>query len=311
MQRGRSDNYCRVAYHAYFNDGSIQVIKSMTGYACVRRKGEFGELTVDIRSVNHRFLDIKLNVPEALMPLESSIRGQLRTQVARGRVEVAIRWRAERSKELQINEVLANKLLQAAKKILKDEPGQTAPLDGIRLLAWPGVIEPREAAVDEVSDALRSAIDATIDQFNASRSREGDAMLVNFIDRLDRLDELLDQIGSGQKHRRRTLQDKLKEGLEALGGEVDSTRVAQEAALIIMRQDISEEMDRIAAHGQEMRRVLGGEGASGRRLDFLLQELLREANTMASKLSDVDGTRMAIDLKVLIEEMREQAQNVE
>lgn len=283
----------------------------MTGYAGVRRKGDFGELSVDIRSVNHRFLDLKLSLPEALMPLESDIRSRLRKQIARGRVDVAVRWRSERSKELQINELLTKKLVQAAKMIVEDESVQAVPLDALRLLAWPGVIEPQQAAIEEISDELLSAIDETVQQLNDSRSREGEAILVNFIDRLDQLDAFLARIASDQAGRRSTLQGKLREGLAALGADVEPIRVAQEAAVIIMRQDISEELDRIGAHTQEMRRVLSGDDASGRRLDFLLQELLREANTMASKLSDVNGTRLAIDIKVLIEEMREQAQNVE
>ncbi len=286
------------------------MIRSMTGYASAQRGGEWGELVLDLRSVNYRYLDIKMMLPDALRPLEETLRRKLRQGIARGRIEATLRWRAARADLLHVNRELATTLARSARDLLRDL-GENAPLDGLRLLAWPGVVEIAEPAIDVLQTVVIEVAEEAIDRLAVTREREGEALAVGLESRLSRLVERVDRLHTGSAMRVAGLRRRLEEGLAALEAEVDADRAAQEAALIIMRQDVSEELDRLGAHAGQMQRILAQGGPIGRRLDFILQELMREANTLANKVGEIEATRMALDLKLLIEEMREQVQNVE
>lgn len=286
------------------------MIRSMTGYASARRRGEWGELVLDLRSVNHRYLDIKMMLPDALRPLEETLRRKLRQGIARGRIEVALRWRAERAGSLCVNRELAVALARSTRELVR-ELGENTPLDGLRLLAWPGVVEAAEPATEALQTVLIEVAEEAIERLAVTREREGEALAVGLELRLSRLVERVSRLHAGSAMRVADLRRRLESGLAALEAGVDADRVAQEAALIIMRQDVSEELDRLGAHAGEMQRILTQGGPVGRRLDFILQELMREANTLASKVGEIEATRTALDLKLLIEEMREQVQNVE
>lgn len=288
------------------------LIRSMTGFARARRHGNWGELTLELRALNHRFLDLRLVLPEPLRALEVAIRECLRTRLTRGRIEAALRWRPPPGEGFVIDRELALEVGSQARRLAQAVQGaEVAGLDPLRLLAWPGVVEaphlelealtPEVVAVTE--DAVRGLVDARI--------REGGALADALAERLERLLAGIEPARALAQAAKATLQARLTARLEALGAEVDPVRVAQEAALLVVRQDTSEELDRLEAHAREALRLLGSDESVGRRLDFLIQELGREANTLASKAGDMECSRQALEFKVLIEEMREQAQNVE
>ncbi len=287
-------------------------MRSMTGFALARREGEWGELALELRAVNHRYLDLKINLPETLRALESPLRDRLRGGLARGRVEARLGWRAAAGAGFAVNEALVSDILDAARRVA-GESGDDIPMakDALSLLAWPGVVEPPTVAVDALLPVVEALSEEALTVLVAAREREGAALAEALALRLDRLEasvkaivEHLPAVASG-------LRSRLDARLEALGENVDAARVAQEAALLVVRQDVNEELDRLAAHAAEARRLLGAGKPVGRRLDFLMQELGREAGTLASKAGDMEINRLALDCRVLVEEMREQVQNIE
>lgn len=289
------------------------MMRSMTGFALARREGGWGELTLELRAVNHRYLDLKISLPETLRALEDPLRERLRAGLARGRIEAQLRWRAAAGAGFVVNEALASDVMQAARR-LERETKTDIPLatDVLSLLAWPGVVEPPVAATDTLLPVLAALSEEAIAGLIVARKREGAALAAALVQRLDRLDACVAAIGGHLPTAKTQLKARLVARLEALGGDVDAARVAQEAAVLIVRQDVNEELDRLAAHAIEVRRLLvGADKPVGRRLDFLMQELGREAGTLASKAGDLEINRWALDCRVLVEEMREQVQNIE
>ena len=287
-------------------------MRSMTGFAVARQEGEMGEFVLELRAVNHRYLDLKINLPDRLRALENPMREQLRGALSRGRVEALLRWRAQEGAGLQVNESLARELVEAARKVAAGS-GADMPVagDALRLLAWPGVAEPPLVEVDSLQPVVAALVSEATGSLVAAREREGKALAAALSDRLDRIETAVGDIRSHLPESRTRLSERLADRLAALGAEVDAARVAQEAAMLVVRQDVDEELDRLAAHVKEVRRLIGQDRPVGRRLDFLMQELGREAGTLASKASDLEINRCALDCRVLIEEMREQVQNIE
>ncbi|MGH8128623.1 MAG: YicC/YloC family endoribonuclease [Gammaproteobacteria bacterium] len=287
-------------------------MRSMTGFALARREGEWGELALELRAVNHRYLDLKISLPETLRALEDSLRERLRSGLARGRVEVQLRWRAPAGAGFAVNEALARDVIQAARR-LERETQTDMPLaaDALSLLAWPGVVEPPVAVTDTLLPVVSALSEEAIAGLVAAREREGAALAAALVQRIDRLDACVAAIAGHLPTVKTELKSRLTARLEALGENVDAARVAQEAAVLIVRQDVNEELDRLAAHAVEVRRLLGADKPVGRRLDFLMQELGREAGTLVSKAGDLETNRQALDCRVLVEEMREQVQNIE
>ncbi len=287
-------------------------MRSMTGFALARREGEMGEFVLELRAVNHRYLDLKINLPDRLRALENPIREQLRATLARGRVEALLRWRAPEGAGLLVNEALARELVEAARKLAAGS-GADIPLasDALRLLAWPGVAEPPVVEVDSLQPVVTALVGEAVEALVSAREREGKALGSAISERLDRIETAVGEIREHLPKTRTRLGERLADRLAALGTEVDAARVAQEAAMLVVRQDVDEELDRLAAHVKEVRRLIGQSRPVGRRLDFLMQELGREAGTLASKASDLEINRRALDCRVLVEEMREQVQNIE
>lgn len=287
-------------------------MRSMTGFALARREGEWGELALELRAVNHRYLDLKINLPEPLRSLENPLRDRLRAGLARGRVEARLGWRAAAGAGLAVNEALASDVLNAARHVVRAS-GTDMPLakDALSLLAWPGVVEPSAVAADALLPVVEALGDEAVAVLVAAREREGAALAEAVALRLDRLDECVKAIAGHLPAVVSGLRSRVDARLEALGESVDAARVAQEAALLVVRQDVDEELDRLAAHAAEARRLLRAGKPVGRRLDFLMQELGREAGTLASKAGDLEINRLALDCRVLVEEMREQVQNIE
>ncbi len=291
------------------------MLHSMTGFARHTAELTDGVLTCELRSVNHRYLDVQLRLPEDLRPAESELRKRIGTVLKRGKVECALHLRRapEMRAELALNQPLLDRLHAAFTALAATFPNLRAP-DPVDLLRWPGVIEePEEDALENALPAgeVMQVLDTALAALQAMRASEG-----------ERIAEMLelrcrDVLAIAEKVRDRMPQvleaarAKQQERLEKLAVEVDPARLAAELALIAQKQDVDEELDRLTSHVSEIRQVLQSGEPVGRRLDFLMQELNREANTLGSKAGDTETTRAAVELKVLIEQMREQIQNVE
>ena len=283
------------------------MVHSMTAFARVEQAGTHGTL----RSVNHRYLEPHLRLPDAFRDLEGAVREALRQGLSRGKVECTLRFAEETAgKSLQVDQERARQLVAAAEGVAA-LIRQPAPLDPLAVLAWPGVLVADSADPQALNAAALEAFGQALEQLKAGRSREGQelAKLLN-----DRLDAMLVEVGNLRElvptmlaNQRQKILDRFAE----LKAELDPQRLEQELVLLAQKSDVAEELDRLATHVGEVRRVLKAGGAAGRRLDFLMQELNREANTLGSKAFDPRSTQAAVNLKVLIEQMREQVQNIE
>ncbi|MCU8008721.1 YicC family protein [Shewanella sp. SM87] len=287
------------------------MIQSMTAYARIEHKAQWGTASWEIRSVNQRYLETYLRLPEQFRSFEPVLRDRLRKRLSRGKVEVNLRYElADNSNnELQLNQALAKQLLGAA-NWLKQEAGQ-GEVNLTDILRWPGVLASGEQDMDAIGADLMTAFDSAIDQFIEARGREGEAIKDMLLSRLDGVSE---QIAVVREHMPTVMlyqREKLTNRLAEIKGELDPARIEQEMVLLAQKQDVAEEMDRLEAHVAEARRILKKGGSEGRRLDFMMQEFNRESNTLASKSISTEITSAAVELKVLIEQMREQIQNVE
>ena len=287
------------------------MIQSMTAYARIEHKAQWGTASWEIRSVNQRYLETYLRLPEQFRSFEPVLRDRLRKRLSRGKVEVNLRYElADNSNnELQLNQALAKQLLGAA-TWLKQEAGQ-GDVNLTDILRWPGVLASGEQDMDAIGADLMTAFDSAIDQFIEARGREGEAIKDMLLSRLDGVSE---QIAVVREHMPTVMlyqREKLTNRLAEIKGELDPARIEQEMVLLAQKQDVAEEMDRLEAHVAEARRILKKGGSEGRRLDFMMQEFNRESNTLASKSISSEITSAAVELKVLIEQMREQIQNVE
>jgi uncharacterized protein (TIGR00255 family) len=289
------------------------MIHSMTAYASRNAAAPGGQLAWEVRSVNQRYLDLSLRLPEEFRVLEPDVRERFKQRFARGKVEATLKFQPDPAREaaqLSLNETLAEALL-ARHERLREIAGGGADADLVRLLAWPGMIVEQRADLDAERRQALALLDACIDDLADARAREG-AAIVEMIE--PRLDGVLEQAAIVRAHLpavREALKSRFAERLADLGADVDPGRMEQEIALQLTKLDVDEELDRLEAHVAEIRRVLARDEPVGRRLDFLMQELNREANTLGSKSVTADTSGVAVELKVLIEQMREQIQNVE
>ncbi|RLV58932.1 YicC family protein [Parashewanella curva] len=287
------------------------MIQSMTAYARIEHKADWGNASWEIRSVNQRYLETYLRLPDHFRSLEPVLRDKLRKRLNRGKVEVNLRneFADASSNEIKLNQALASQLLDVANE-LKNQAGQ-GELNLVELMKWPGLLSSDEQDIEAIGKELLSAFDSAIDQFIEARSREGDAIKTMLETRLQGIEA---QVAIVREHMPQVMQwqrEKLQTRLDEIQGELDPARIEQEMVLLAQKQDVAEEMDRLDAHVAETRRILKKGGAQGRRLDFMMQEFNRESNTLASKSISTEVTAAAVELKVLIEQMREQIQNVE
>ena len=291
--------------------GNPLTTSSMTAFAHQRFEYPWGSVTWELRSVNHRYLELSFKLPESWRQLEPSLRDALRSKLQRGKVECALRVQQQNQQQaLQLNDALANQILDAANG-LKAHIAHTAPVNILELLRWPGVLEPQTLDNDTLSKQLLEGFNTALDEHIATRQREGDALAQLIEQRLASISDIVTDIRSKMPSIVTAQRDKLKQRLAELQVELDPSRLETEIALIAQKADVDEELDRLDTHVKEVRRVLKKGGASGRRLDFFMQELNREANTLSSKAVVAESTQAAVELKVLIEQMREQIQNIE
>ncbi len=286
------------------------MIHSMTGYARQEFKGDWGTAVWEIRSVNQRYLETYLRLPEQLRGLEPILRERLRQRLERGKVECNLRFESQsQSGTLHVNEALAEQLIDNALWVIdRAGQGQLNPLDVLR---WPGVIAAEEQDMDALNTHLLAGFDQVLGQFIDSRQSEG-SKLKGLIEQ--RLDNIQAQVIKVRAHMPQILdwqRQKLIDRLAEAKLELDPLRVEQEIVLLAQRIDVAEELDRLETHIGETRKILSKGGACGRRLDFMMQEFNRESNTLGSKSINAETTQVAVELKVLIEQMREQIQNIE
>lgn len=285
----------------------------MTAYA--RRSGslEVGQLTWEIRSVNQRFLDPSLRLPEDFRALEPEIRARLKARLGRGKVEVSLKFQpdpAAAAGEMRINHDIARSLLRAHDEIA-DMAGGSAEPDLVHLLSWPGLIEQAGSDIESAFDPALELFDGAVDDLVAAREQEGRAIAAMLEQRLDGVQSQAAAVRERLPVIRQALDARFRERLEALDVSVEPGRIEQEVVMQLQKLDVDEELDRLETHVAEVRRVMALDEPVGRRLDFLMQELNREANTLGSKATLAEVGQAAVELKVLVEQMREQVQNVE
>jgi len=288
------------------------MINSMTGFGRTEVQTPEGRLQLEIRSVNHRYLDVQFKLPEGFRAIEQELRDIVASRLKRGKVDVSLSFKrlTDQPAETRVNIERARQVaeqLETVAKLLKN-PAPIAPSAIIRMS---GVIEEQETVPEKLFPFARDALTGAVNELAGNRAREGTKIHAMLEQRCydiltlaagvrDRLPAVLSDI-----------RNKLQKKIESLDVQVDNDRLEQELAIIAQKLDVSEELDRLAAHVQEVHNTLAAGEAVGRRLDFLMQELNREANTLGSKSADTETTQAAVDLKVLIEQMREQVQNVE
>jgi len=297
-------------------------IASMTGFAVAQRATALGTIGVELRSVNSRFLDLNLRLADDLRAVEPAIRERLSSRIARGKLDCRIGLQ----RRVEVAAQTLNAAVLAQLRRLDDEVRTAIPkvanLTVADVLAWPGVVDGAAADTEAVQRELLSALDEAIEALQATRGREGDALRRALLERCDTIEAIAAQVRARVPELRAALERKLFERLDqslapalaSAGGltrDDVAERIRQEVTLYGLRADVDEELSRLATHVTEVRRVLAAGGAVGRRLDFLMQELNREANTLGSKATAIELTNAAVELKIAIEQMREQIQNLE
>lgn len=293
------------------------MIKSMTAYARAQNSNEQGDISIEIRSVNHRYLETSLRLPEDFKNQESDYKKIIAAKVKRGKVDVALRYNLHTQQlgmQTVVNTQAVENLLQAEQQVLALTQGSRG-LSVTDILNWPGVLEETAKDTSGLLDLAKQTLENALQDFIAGREKEGGAIAEMLSTRCDAMSQIIQQI---EQHRpqvlkhiedkwRNTLQEKITTWAEG----IEQGRLEQEMVIIAQKLDIDEEIDRLNTHLKEVKDVLKRKEAVGRRLDFLMQELNREANTLSSKSQDSKTTQLAVDLKVLIEQMREQVQNIE
>jgi uncharacterized protein (TIGR00255 family) len=288
--------------------------QSMTAFTRQQLDQDSGSLAWEIRSVNHRYLEVSVRLPESLRALENPVRDALRKRLSRGKVECQLRLQTEAadnsSGALQVNTALLDQVVQAAKAV-GAVASDAAPLTTADLLRWPGVVSAPVVDSKALEADAMALFTVALDDFVATREREGIELAECVSQRVDSVRAIVANVRVMMPEILSKQREALLARVQDLGVELETGRLEQEVALLCQKADIDEELDRLGAHLNEVERVLASDEQQGRRLDFLMQELNREANTLSSKSIVVETTRSAVDLKVFIEQMREQIQNIE
>ncbi|WP_105902892.1 YicC/YloC family endoribonuclease [Vibrio gangliei] len=288
------------------------MIYSMTAYARKEIKADWGNAVWEIRSVNQRYLETYFRLPEQFRGLEPILRERFRKRLARGKVECHLRFEAnsKAQSDLNINEDLAKQVIKAANQVMA-LTGEESRINPFQVMNWPGVMEAPEQDMDTIQKALLEGFEEAIADFIAARGREGDNMKSLIEQRLTAITEEAAKVRARMPEILQWQRDRLLNKFEEAKIELDSSRVEQELILLAQKSDVAEELDRLDSHVKEATNIMKKGGACGRKLDFMMQEFNREANTLASKSISTDVTASGVELKVLIEQMREQIQNIE
>jgi uncharacterized protein (TIGR00255 family) len=287
------------------------MIRSMTGFARRERQFPQGLLAWELKTVNHRFLEIGMRLPEEFRVGEAEFRQGVAASVRRGKVECSLHFRpAVTAAALEVDAELLASLTQRAQTIAA-QAGPAARIDALELLRWPGVIRDNTRDFAPMIAAAHALLADALAELAHFRDSEGGRLRDALEQRCSGLIEFAARVTDRLPEVRARMRAKLLERIAQLVADVDHERLEQELAILAQRLDVDEEIDRLRGHVTEVRKTFAGQEPAGRRLDFLMQELNREANTLSSKSQDIETTRAAVDMKVLIEQMREQVQNVE
>ncbi|MBF0470701.1 MAG: YicC family protein [Gammaproteobacteria bacterium] len=288
------------------------MIKSMTAFTRLLAEGEWGNLTLELKSVNQRYLEIQPRLPDRLRPLEIPIRSAIQGRLSRGKVECSIHLSlsGDGSRGLAIDRELVKSIATSIHQVdaILYNPAAISALD---VLNWPGVIQTETIDEEQLQQTVLDLLEQGLQQMIAGREREGEKIATMLGDRIEALRQVVATVETRLPQVLAQSQQRLRSRLEELKSELNQERLEQEMAIIANRLDVDEELDRLRCHLEEVERLLQSKKSVGRRLDFLMQELNREANTLGSKSGDIETTRASVEMKVLIEQMREQIQNIE
>lgn len=288
------------------------MIYSMTGYAAAAKEFTYGALHVELRSVNHRYLDIQFRLPDDLRSIEAQLRELLAAKLNRGKVECRVSFAAATGAQHlpELNEALLQQLIALDARIRAIFPA-AAELGVSDILRWPGMLGTEALPVEDLQTACRELVQTALADFSASRAREGENLKAMLLERAATMEHRVAEVAPRMPAALAAFQEKLTARLKEAMGAGDDERIRQEVTLFANKVDVDEELTRLTTHISELKRILEKGGAVGKRLDFLMQELNREANTLGSKSVDIAVTQVSMELKVLIEQMREQIQNIE
>ena len=294
------------------------MIRSMTGFARREHAGDYGALVWEVRTVNHRYLEISLRLPEELRAAESEFRQAIQSTVRRGKVDASLQLRGSSANRptLDLDEALLEVLIARSHEVTEkatQRGGSLAAPTPLDLMRWPGVLRERERdATPLAADAART-LDETLAALTSTRDSEGGRIAEMLASRCRQVEALVAQVQARLPDVRARIQTRVEERIAqlVLPAEANRDRLEQELSLLLSKLDVDEELDRLSSHIVEVAKAVAGSEPAGRRLDFLMQEFNREANTLSSKSQDSETTRAAVDMKVLIEQMREQVQNLE
>ncbi len=288
------------------------MIRSMTAFARREVDSTWGTLTWELRSLNHRYLETSIRLPDELRGLEQHVRERAAKSLKRGKVECNLRFRPHPLNEapLRVNEQGIDRLLQAC-QLLDQRERTLAPINPLDVLRWPGVVEEPERDFASLGEQALTLFAQSLDDLVETRMREGAQIRELIAARCNAMEPLVTQARQRLPDIKARVRERLLARLEEIGTSVENGRLEQELVFLAQKMDVDEELDRLEGHVEEVRRVLERKEPVGRRLDFLMQELNREANTLGSKSADKDTTAISVELKVLIEQMREQVQNIE
>ncbi len=291
------------------------MIYSMTAFSRQEGDTENGHLVWELRSVNHRFSEVSLRLPEELRFLEPKIREQVAKRIKRGKIDATLRFQttnqsADKPPPLEIDKALVEKLAHVTREI-DQLLYNAAPINALEILQWPGVLKAPEKNTQQLLADAQALLEAALTDLLDSRAREGEKLKAVIEARCTSIDAQIKIVTERLPEILRATRERLEKRLAEIQGELDPARLEQEVVLLLNKADVDEEIERLKAHVDEVRRVLTQDEPVGRRLDFLMQELNREANTLGSKSVHTDTTAVSVELKVLIEQMREQIQNIE
>jgi len=299
--------------HIYSMDNKIRRLKmihSMTAFSRQDITAQWGNASWEIRSVNQRYLETYIRMPEHLRSLEPILRERFRKRLQRGKVECNLRVDSiDNHTCLSINQALAKQVIEQANWVIKQ--ANTGSLNPLDVLKWPGVIATPEQDMDMINKSLLSSFDLAMDDFISARASEGENLKLMITTRLTSISGLVDQVRQQMPDILAWQRERLNSKFADLKIEVDHNRLEQELVMLAQKVDVAEELDRLDSHVSEANKIMTKGGACGRRLDFMMQEFNREANTLASKSINSNITQASVELKVLIEQMREQIQNIE
>jgi len=288
------------------------MIRSMTAFARISVDSADVELTWELRSVNHRYLEAFVRLPDELRAMEPRVRERVNARLGRGKLECVLRcrWVAQMATALELDQDRLKAVVDACRRVEKRSAEATSP--GVMdLLRWPGVVSEPEPDTSQVQQQALALLDQALEELVATREREGEKIKELLATRLQGIEQQVEKARQRLPEVQTRIREKLESRLAELETRVDTDRLEQEMVFLVQKTDVDEELDRLDTHITEVGRVLERDEPVGRRLDFLMQEFNREANTLGSKSADSETTAVSVELKVLIEQMREQVQNVE